>query len=313
MDVATMSLEGKLGEAVRRSAKHMPEALAAEVAAIFTPINVAIMAGTLIVWAGSHFAGVGFIADIIVLCLGVVFLGWTAFELAGVLYDFATVLIDAKTEADLERAAELFAKAILLAGVGAVSAVLLRGGVKSARTSRQAPAPPPPSTPPPPRRNWGENFEITPARPDRAAVAPAGALTASAQEALRQPNVMLIRSVGGEWSAAGTNATSGNTWWRGVPMSLARDILRGLRSGNPGPTVESSIGRYGFRPGSPNTAEVWITDLHTLVQRNPGANVVVDAVGDVVFTTATPNQMLYGIRRFRFDRRNPVQSYYELF
>ena len=51
MDVATMSLEDRLGEAVRRSAKYMPEALAAEVAAIFTPINIAIMAGTLVVWA----------------------------------------------------------------------------------------------------------------------------------------------------------------------------------------------------------------------------------------------------------------------
>src|SRR5690349_2038357 len=187
MDVATMSLEDKLGEAVRRSAKYMPEALAAEVAAIFTPMNLAIMAGTLVVWAGSHFAGVGFIADIIVLCLGVVFLGWTAFELAGVLYDFATVLIDAKSEADLEKAAELFAKAILLAGVGAVSAVLLRGGVKAARASRTPAAPPPPATPPAPRRNWGENFEITPARPDRAAAAPTSALTTSAQQALARP------------------------------------------------------------------------------------------------------------------------------
>lgn len=26
-----------------------------------------------------------------------------------------------------------------------------------------------------------------------------------------------------------------------------------------------------------------------------------------------PNMMLYGVRRFRFDRRNPVQSYMELF
>lgn len=313
MDVATMSLEDKLGEAVRRSAKYMPEALAAEVAAIFTPINIAIMAGTLVVWAGSHFAGVGFIADIIVLILAVAFLGWTAFELAGILYDFATVLFDAKTEADLEKAADLFAKAVLLAGVAVVSAVLLRGAAKSARASRPAAAPPPPETPPAPRRNWGDNFDITPARPDRAAAAPASALTASAQEALRRPNTMLIRSVGGEWSAAGTNATAGNSWWRAVPMELARDILRGLRSGNPGPTVESSIARYGFRPGSPNTAEVWVTDLHTLVQRNPGANVVVDAIGDVVFTTPSPSQMLYGIRRFRFDRRNPVQSYYELF
>ncbi len=313
MDVATMSLEDKLGEAVSRSAKYMPAALAAEVAAIFTPINIAIMAGTLVVWAGSHLAGVGFIADIIVLILAVAFLGWTAFELAGILYDFTTTLIDAKTEADLERAADLFAKAILLAGVGTVSAVLLRGGVTSARASRTPAAPPPPETPPAPRRNWGENFEITPSRPDRVAAAPASALTASAQQALTRPNVMLIRSVGGEWGAAGTNATAGNSWWRAVPMSLARDILRGLRSGNPGPTVEGSISRYGFRPGSPNTAEVWITDLHTLVQRNPGANVVVDALGDVVFTTASPNQMLYGIRRFRFDRRNPVQSYYELF
>ncbi|HET6585031.1 MAG TPA: hypothetical protein VFG69_16355, partial [Nannocystaceae bacterium] len=216
---------------------------------------------------------------------------------------------------DLEHAGALFAQAVMLAGVAAVSAVLLRGGVKAVRNSRPAAVPAPKSTTPPPapRPQWGENFEITPVRPDRVRPGPTSALTASAREALSRPNTLLIRSVGGEWSAAGTNATAGASWWRSVDMSLARPILDGLRSGRPGPTVQSSIGRYGFRPGSPNTAEVWVTDLHTLLSRNPGATVAIDAAGDVVFTTAEPNAMLYGIRRFRFDRRNPVQSYWELF
>jgi hypothetical protein len=314
MDVANMSLLDKLTEAVTRSGRHMPAELAREVAAIFTTTNLAIMAGTLVVWAGSHLAGVGFLADIILLCLGVVFLGWTAVELAGVLYEFATVLADAGTEADLERAGALFAQAILLAGVGAVSAVLLRGAGGAVRNARAAGGAPPPPTPPPaPRRHWGENFEVTPARPDRMPPAPLSALTPSARAALERPNSLLIRSVGGEWQAAGTNATAGNSWWRATDISLARSILEGLRSGRPGPTVEASISRYGFRPGHANTAEVWVTDLHTLVQRNPGATIAIDAVGDVVFTSASPSQMLYGIRRFRFDRRNPVQSYYELF
>ena len=315
MDVANMSLQDRLGEAVSRSGRHMPAELAREVAAIFTPMNIAIMAGTLVVWAGSHFAGVGFLADIILLCLGVVFLGWTAVELAGVLYEFATVLADAKTEADLERAGVLFAQAVLLAGVGAVSAVLLRGGAGAVRNARAAatPPPPPPTPPAAPRRHWGENFSITPARPDRMPPAALSALTPSARAALERPNVLLMRSVGGEWSAAGTNATAGNSWWRASSIDLARPILDGLRRGRPGPLVEGSIGRYGFRPGHPNTAEVWVTDLHTLVSRNPGATVMIDAAGDVVFTTAAPNAMLYGIRRFRFDRRNPVQSYMELF
>jgi hypothetical protein len=106
-----MSLEARLGEAVSRSRKHLPAEVAAQVAALFTPTNLAIMAATLAVWAGSHFAGVGFIADIILLCLGVVMLGWTAVQLAGILYDFCVTLVDAKSDDDLERAGALFAQA----------------------------------------------------------------------------------------------------------------------------------------------------------------------------------------------------------
>jgi hypothetical protein len=316
-DVAAMSLEARLGEAVSRSARYLPAEVAAEVAALFTPTNLAIMAVTLAVWAGSHLAGVGFIADIILLCLGVAVLGWTAVQLAGVLYDFAVALTDAKSEEDLDAAAQLFARAVLLAGVGTVSAVLLRGAagnVRAAAAARRAPAPAPAPAPvPTPHRHWGDNFRITPARPDRMPPAVAAELTASARAVLAGENRLLLRSVGGEWSAAGTNATAGRSWWRGVDMSLARTILEGLRSGRPGPTVEGSIARYGFRPGSPNTAEVWVTDLHTLASRNPGATFEVDALGDLVLTTPSPNMMLYGVRRFRFDRRNPVQSYMELF
>jgi hypothetical protein len=315
-DVSGMSLETRLGEAISRSGKHMPAEVAAQVAAIFTPTNLAIMAATLAVWAGSHFAGVGFIADIILLCLGVLMLGWTAVQLGGIIYDFCVTLVDARTDDDLERAAVLFAQAVLLAGVGAVSAVLLRGAagnVRSQAAARQAPPPPEPVAPAVPRRHWGENFQVTPARPDRLAAAALAELTPSARAALAGPNRLMIRSIGGEWNAAATNATSGNSWWRGVDMRHARAILEGLRSGRPGSTVEASIARYGFRPGHPNTAEVWVVDLHTLASRNPGANFAVDLAGDLVLTTANPNMMLYGVRRFRFDRRNPVQSYFELF
>jgi hypothetical protein len=316
-DVSGMSLEARLGEAVSRSRKHLPAEVAAQVAALFTPTNLAIMAATLAVWAGSHFAGVGFIADIILLCLGVVMLGWTAVQLAGILYDFCVTLVDAKSDDDLERAGALFAQAVLLAGVGTVSAVLLRGAasnVRAAAAARRAPPPPPePVTPPVPRRHWGENFEVTPARPDRLAAAALADLTPSARAALAGPNRLMIRSVSGEWSAAGTNATSGNSWWRGVDIRHARTILEGLRSGRPGSTVEASIARYGFRQESPNVAEVWVVDLHTLASRNPGATFAIDVAGDLVLSTPNPNMMLYGVRRFRFDRRNPVQSYWELF
>ena len=77
-------------------------------------------------WAGSHFVGVGEVADVLIVIVGVVALGTVAVEGAGELVAFATTAIGADSEADLDKAARHFARAVSVLGVQAVLAVLLR-------------------------------------------------------------------------------------------------------------------------------------------------------------------------------------------
>lgn len=85
------------------------------------------MAGVIVVWAGSHVVGVGAIVDLLLLGAGVIVLGWSVFEGAEELYHFATTSVSARSERDLEAAADHFAKAVLILGLAVIQAVLLRG------------------------------------------------------------------------------------------------------------------------------------------------------------------------------------------
>lgn len=95
------------------------------------PRTLAITAATLAVWAGSHFFGVGEIVDIILLVVGAVTLGFSVFEGARELYDFATAAVNAKSEHDLDVAADHFARAVTILGISVVQAVLLRGQART--------------------------------------------------------------------------------------------------------------------------------------------------------------------------------------
>ncbi len=104
---------------------------------MLTPQSLAIVTGTLVVWAGSHFFGVGEIVDVILLVVGFALLGVAVFGAAEELYRFATVAVNARTDADLDRAARHFARAVNILGISVVSALLLR------RTTRDIVARPP--------------------------------------------------------------------------------------------------------------------------------------------------------------------------
>lgn len=131
-NVALMTTEEKVAEAMRRSVPLLPAAARDQVLALLEPSSIAIMAGTLVVWAGSHFFGVGEIVDVILLVVGFGFLGLAVFAGAQELYDFATIAIRARTEADLDRAGRHFASAVSILGISTISALLLR---KSARAA----------------------------------------------------------------------------------------------------------------------------------------------------------------------------------
>lgn len=73
--VPSMSQAEKVDEAMRRSLPHLPNAAKGVVESLLKPETIAIVTGTLVLWAGSHFVGVGEIVDAILLGVGVVFVG----------------------------------------------------------------------------------------------------------------------------------------------------------------------------------------------------------------------------------------------
>lgn len=95
------------------------------------PETLAIVTATLVVWAGSHFFGVGEIVDVILLGVGIFSLGFAVFEGADALYKFTIGAMDARNDVDLDRAAKHFARAVTLLGISTIQAILLRGQGKA--------------------------------------------------------------------------------------------------------------------------------------------------------------------------------------
>lgn len=126
----SMSSADKVAEAMRRSLPYLPGEARGVVESLLQPATLAIVTGTVVLWAGSHFVGVGEVVDIILLVVGAVALGFAVFEGAGALYEFATTSIGARTSADLDRAGRHFARAVTILGISTVQAVLLRGQAK---------------------------------------------------------------------------------------------------------------------------------------------------------------------------------------
>ena len=121
-----MSTEDRVAEALRRSVQYLPGELAHQVAALFTPQNLAIAAGVLVVWALSHAAGVGFVVDAALLALAIFTVGMAAFDGFAELYRGARKAIEAESDEEIDEAARHFASAITLLGVSVISAALLK-------------------------------------------------------------------------------------------------------------------------------------------------------------------------------------------
>lgn len=126
-----MSQQEKIVEAINRSLPLLPAESQAIIKSILEPANIAIMVGTLVLWAGSHFIGIGEIVDVILLATGVLILGFSVFGGAGELSDFTTTALKASTDAQLNDAAQHFAKAVTILGISIISAILLRSSAKS--------------------------------------------------------------------------------------------------------------------------------------------------------------------------------------
>jgi hypothetical protein len=122
-----MSPRDKIAEAMNRALPLVPGNARAIVVSMLRPESIALIAGTLIAWAGSHFFGVGEVVDVILLGVGVAVLGLSVFDGAAEFYDFANGAINARSNSGLDRAAQCFARAVTILGISTVQAILLRG------------------------------------------------------------------------------------------------------------------------------------------------------------------------------------------
>jgi len=121
-----MQIVERATETIVRSKRYLPAALAGQLDAFLTHENLEILAGTIAIWAGAHFFGVGEIADVALLLVGAFTLGWSVTRVASDLIDFGTGVVRARSDQDLDRAAASFASAVVAAGVTVVFAILLR-------------------------------------------------------------------------------------------------------------------------------------------------------------------------------------------
>ena len=120
----------RVAEAMRRSIPLLPTEAGNAVQALISPESLLVITGTLTLWAGAHFFGVGEIADIILLIIGGLFLGKGIIDLAEELWHFANLTILGSTDREIDEAAKHFANAVILAGVDIIGAILLRKSIK---------------------------------------------------------------------------------------------------------------------------------------------------------------------------------------
>lgn len=128
----------RVGEALTRSKQFMPANLARQVDALLTPESLGILVATLVVWAGSHFFGVGEIVDVGLLLVGAFFVGWSITDIAESLLTFANKTINARRDEDIDLAARAFAAAAVTAGLTTVMALLLRRSATQLQATRGA-------------------------------------------------------------------------------------------------------------------------------------------------------------------------------
>jgi hypothetical protein len=124
--VTSLSTADKIQQVFSRVGKYAGDDVQQVLSSLITPTSLGIIAGTMAVWGVAQFFGVGEIVDIIMLAVGVAVLGKNAIDFAQDLAEACTRTLRARTDDDLEMAAQYLGKAIVEAGVEVVLALLLR-------------------------------------------------------------------------------------------------------------------------------------------------------------------------------------------
>ena len=145
-DVASMDLEQRFMEVMRRALHYMQGETRAQFAALLAPESLAIMAGLFAAGVAAQFIPIGGeIIDLGIFLYGVYTLGHIALEAGSSLMACIRITAGAKTEAELEDAAQHPAHTVALVGVQGLTALLhkvepaAKRGMTRAIQSRLAP------------------------------------------------------------------------------------------------------------------------------------------------------------------------------
>ncbi|MCA9139201.1 MAG: hypothetical protein KDB00_20650 [Planctomycetales bacterium] len=125
--VEAMSLDDRFVRVLHLTGPKLPAEIQEEFAAMLSPASIAIIVGVLVVWAGSHYFGIGFIADALLLVVGLGFLGWQVWSVGNDFVSAVELTYSARCEADLEKASKHLANFIAVVGVAAFMALIAKG------------------------------------------------------------------------------------------------------------------------------------------------------------------------------------------
>ena len=134
--VAAMSIGDRLAESIKRAILKFPGTAGQQLLELLTPEAIATMAVFAAIYIIAHVALVGFAADIVAAGLLLITLKMAGDEVAAIVQeiaDFASIASSAKTESDLDNAADHLASAISTLGVEVVVAILLHKAGKAAK------------------------------------------------------------------------------------------------------------------------------------------------------------------------------------
>jgi hypothetical protein len=137
LNVAGMSAMDRLAEAILRAEKFGGEELQGKLAELRTPSSLAFMAATMIVFAVLEGSTAG-AAGVALVALSALLIGPAVLQVASDINGFISTAINARDEADLDRAGQYFARAAISISVDILIAVLLHKPTKAATPKIQA-------------------------------------------------------------------------------------------------------------------------------------------------------------------------------
>ena len=143
----------KIQEALLRTAPKLGGELRKIVEQLLDPVNVAVTVGLILALAASHAAGVGLIADAVLVGFAYAAAGLAGIKAIGDLIAATAKLIDAESEAEIDECAAEYAAAFVILGTAFLARFLRKAKARpKGKFEREAPASRQPKAQPKPRR-----------------------------------------------------------------------------------------------------------------------------------------------------------------